>query len=508
MISMHLTKKKLWDSGVEGYIFFLNDGFDLNGDFGPVEKHYPHLQELLKRHKFFGRKSDLFVLSAMDNGKLIQFIFVGVGKQAGPWNDELEILRRAVGRAVQTIKRLEIYDAAFVLPDAECYRVHPAELAKQMTIAACMTGYEFDKFKSDKRDKEWRGKLYLAVHGEGADAIEAAVNEGWLIAQSINGTRHIADLPANIATPKFVAAEAQKIAKEHNLKATIFGRDKAADLGMGGFLAVGSGSSNEPQFVVLEYAYSASAPTIALVGKGVCFDTGGVSLKPANSMTGMKYDCSGASAVINSMSAIATLKPHVNVIALAPLVENMPSGSAYRQDDIVTFMNGKTAEIKNTDAEGRVILADALAYAEKFYEPDVIIDVATLTGACSVALGHFFTALLTQDDDLAKALVEAGKLTGDRLWRLPQDDDFIEAIKSDVADIANTGSPAYGAGTITASFFLKNFVSKARWVHLDIAGTAHEVPGVNYLGKGATGASVRLIIEFVKNHAAKFRKAS
>lgn len=508
MISLHLSSKKLWDNSVEGYVFLLQDGFEINGDLAPVEKQYPHLKETLKKHKFFGRKSDLFVLSAMDNGKLVQYIFVGVGKQNGVWDQELEILRRAVGRVIQTMKRLEIYDAVMTLPHAEPFKVAPTELAQQIATTSLMAGYEFSAYKTDKRDKEWKGKLILALHNENLEAIEKAVQAGSVLATAINNCRYLADLPSNIASTLFVADEFKKIANEHNLKCTVFGKDRAKELGMGGLVAVGSGSANEPKFVVVEYHHSASAPTVALVGKGVCFDTGGVSLKPTVNMRGMKYDMSGASAVMNAMSVIATLKPAVNVIALTPLVENVPSGTSYRVDDIVTFLNGKTAEIKDTDAEGRVILADALSYAEKYHEPDVIIDVATLTGACAVALGAFFTGMMTPDDELAKILSDTGKLTGDRVWRLPQDDDFADAIKSDVADMANIGSPTYGGGSITASLFLKNFVSKARWVHLDIAGTADGVPGINYLGSGATGASVRLLVEFVKNHAAKIRKAA
>ena len=200
------------------------------------------------------------------------------------------------------------------------------------------------------------------------------------------------------------------------------------------------------------------------------------------------------------MSAIAQLKPQVNVVALTPLVENMPSGKACKQDDIITFMNGKTAEIKNTDAEGRLILADALCYAEKFYKPEVMIDIATLTGACLYALGHSFTALMTKDEVVGTKLHAISLVTGDRVWPLPMDDDFKAAIKSDVADMANCGAANYKAGTITAAWFLSNFVENAKWAHLDIAGTAYEVPGVSYYNKGATGAGTRLLIEFVMNY--------
>jgi leucyl aminopeptidase len=270
---------------------------------------------------------------------------------------------------------------------------------------------------------------------------------------------------------------------------------------MGGFCAVDAGSDQDGKFVILEYKTSAkNKPTIALVGKGVCFDSGGISLKPSSSMDGMKFDMSGAAATIATMSIIAQLKPDINVIGITPLVENMPSGKAARQDDIITFLNGKTAEIKSTDAEGRLILADALHYAEKYYKPQIIIDIATLTGACAYAIGHFYTGMMTRNQKLADLFIKHGQSTGDKVWQLPLEDDYIDAIKSDVADIANIGSPAYRAGASTAACFLENFIEKAQWIHLDIAGTANEVPGVSYLGKGATGVGVRLFTEFIMNY--------
>jgi leucyl aminopeptidase len=380
-----------------------------------------------------------------------------------------------------------------------------------MAIAAHMADYKFAKFKSKKDDKddskkdEWSYKLLLAT-GE-CDRCQEALDKANIIGQAINNSRLLCDMPPNVATPTYVSEQVKKIATDiPGLKCAVFGRDKAEELGMGGFLSVDIGSEQEGKFVVLEYntdvkhARTNDAPTIALVGKGVTFDSGGISLKPASHMSGMKFDMSGAAAVIGVMQIISQLKPDVNVIGLTPLVENMPSGRSNKQDDIITLMNGKTAEVANTDAEGRLILADALCYAEKFYNPDVIIDIATLTGACAYAIGHFYTALMTKDKELSEALKKSAKISGDKVWALPFDDDYKVAIKSEVADISNTGSPAYKAGTITAGFFLSNFVEKSKWAHLDIAGTADGVPGINYLGKGATGAGVRLLVDFVMNY--------
>lgn len=504
MISINLTKKRFDENEVEGYIFFTKDetltSASALASTAFVEKDFfPHLKEILKKHQFEGKKGQSFVLSGMRNNRLVQFIFVGVGKLDKNWYEELEAYRRALGTAVHLLKRLAIKNAVLAIPDNAPFNVSDTELVKQIAITIMMADYEFITFKTDKKQKEWACQLLLAINPSFDEAGYAqALEHGLAIGTAINNARHWADLPANVMTPTALAHEAQKIADAHSLKSTIFGREKALELSMGGFCAVDAGSDQDGKFVVLEYKTTKkNAPTIALCGKGIIFDTGGINLKPTNSIEGMKYDMSGAAAVIAMMEVFAKLKFEVNVIGITPCVENMPSGKATRPDDIITCMNGKTVEIKNTDAEGRLVLADALSYAEKNYNPDVIIDIATLTGAVQHALGHFYTGLMTKDEKLAQDLLALGKLTGDRIWQLPLDDDFNEAIKSDVADIHNNGHPAYYGGTIVGGTFLQNFVKKSRWAHLDIAGTAHHVPGINYLGKGATGSSIRLLVEFI-----------
>ncbi|MFH1461820.1 MAG: leucyl aminopeptidase [bacterium] len=504
MISIQLTQKPFWQNDVEGYIFLVKEGIiplASKKDFDVLENdYYFNLKDILNKHKFTGKKGETFALTTSRDGNLLQFIFVGVGKLDLAWNYELENLRRAIGSTILKLKELEIKDAVIAMPeDEKPFGLVQDKILRQLVTIAIMADYEFVKFKSDKKDKEsWAGKFLICT--ENNELNQVAVKEGKILGDATNLTRGFADLPANHLTPKSLAQDAKAIADKHGLKFEAFGRSRAQELGMGGFCAVDAGSDEEGQFVILEYNAKKDVPTIALVGKGVTFDSGGISLKPSASMEGMKFDMSGAAAVIGAMEAIAQLKPNVNVVALAPLVENMPSGKACKQDDIITFLNGKTAEIKNTDAEGRLILADALAYAEKFYNPEVIIDIATLTGACLYALGHFFTAIMTKNDDIGARLQAIGLVTGDRVWPLPLDDDFRDAIKSDVADIANTGAVNYKAGTITAGWFLKNFVEKAKYAHLDIAGTADGVPGISYIGKGASGAGVRLLTEFVLNY--------
>ena len=503
MLTIELTKE-LYKDSVEGYVVLLNEDVESSELVTKIEKDfYPNAKKILKKHKFTGKVGQSFALTAERDGKLVQFIFIGIGKIDGEWYQELEDLRRGIGAAILKLKSLEIESAVIQIPqDTKPYGVECDELVKQMAVAAYMADYKFAKFKSKKDDgqKERECKLFFAT-GECAGCEESLLH-ATIIGQAINNSRLLCDMPPNVATPKYISEEVKKIATDiPGLKCAVFGRDKAEELGMGGFLSVDVGSEQDGKFVVLEYnTKDKNAPTIALVGKGVTFDSGGISLKPASHMSGMKFDMSGAAAVIGAMNIIAQLKPNVNVIGLTPLVENMPSGRSNKQDDIITLMNGKTAEIANTDAEGRLILADALCYAEKFYTPDVIIDIATLTGACAHALGHFYTALMTKDKEITEALKKSAKISGDKIWALPFDDDYKVAIKSDVADISNTGSPAYKAGTITSGFFLSNFVEKAKWAHLDIAGTADGVPGVNYLGKGSTGAGVRLLVDFVINY--------
>jgi len=492
MISLKLTQQSFWDNDVEGYIFLMRENLDSTSDMATLDKiekdFYPQVKAILKKHKFNGQKNETFVLTAMRDGKLIQLIFAGVGKLDKSWDINLETLRRALASVVQRIKKLAIPTAVVALPEEKPFTISDTELLKQFAIIAHMADYEFSKFKSTPVTP-WEGALFIEINPRcDKENYQAYLEQGDVIGKAINQARDWADSPPNIMTPTMLSEEARMIADAHNLKCTIFGREKALELGMGAFCAVDAGSDQDGKFVVLEYrTKKAGAPTIALCGKGITFDTGGISLKPSAGMTGMKFDMSGAAAVISTMNVVGKLCPDVNVVGLTPIVENMPSGKAARQDDVVKALNGKSIEIKNTDAEGRLVLSDTLCYAEKFYKPDIMIDIATLTGACSIALGHFYTAMLTRDENLSETLTKLGKITGDRVWRLPLEDDYKPAFSSEVADVSNTSSPAYMAGTIVGGAFLETFVDKARWAHLDIASTAHDVPGVNYMGKGATG---------------------
>jgi leucyl aminopeptidase len=334
-------------------------------------------------------------------------------------------------------------------------------------------------------------KVTLACRKTESRDISAGLLRGGAIADGVTLARELANRPGNVCTPTFLGECAKRLGKEHGLKVEVLDRKAVEKLGMGAFLAVAQGSSEPLRFIVARYegAPKSQAPVV-LVGKGITFDTGGISLKPSAEMDEMKFDMGGAASVLGALKAVAQLKPKLNVICLIPSCDNMPSGSAVKPGDVVTSLSGQTIEILNTDAEGRLILCDALTYAERF-KPSVVVDVATLTGACVIALGHHLSGLFTGDDALAAQLLNAGDSALDACWRMPLDDDYDDGLKSNFADMGNVGSRAGGA--ITAAMFLRRYTAKYRWAHLDIAGTAWK----SGAAKGATGRPVGLLTHFL-----------
>jgi leucyl aminopeptidase len=339
---------------------------------------------------------------------------------------------------------------------------------------------------------------------EGADekALRSGAERGRIIGESINFTRDLANEPGGHLTPTILAGRAKDVAKEFGLSIDVLDQKQMEKLGMGSLLGVSRGSDEPPKLIVMKYQPSRSTAIgkdlLALVGKGITFDSGGISLKPGENMELMKYDMTGAATVIGSMRAIAQLKPSVPVLGVAPCSENLPSGKATKPGDVLTAMTGKTIEVINTDAEGRLVLADALAYAKQLGATR-IIDMATLTGAVSIALGDVNTAILGTDQSLIDSVIEAGREVGEKFWQLPLDKEYSNQIKSDIADIKNVGGKK--AGTITAAAFLKEFTGETPWAHLDIAGTAWGDPATPYRSKGPTGVAVRTLIEFVERSA-------
>ena len=338
-------------------------------------------------------------------------------------------------------------------------------------------------------------RVTLLAEKEFAKGVQAGLARGQGIAAGVTLARECANRPANHCTPAFLAAEAKKLGKAHGFKVEVLERKDCERLGMGSFLAVAQGSLEPPKFIVLRYegATKSQAPVV-LVGKGITFDTGGISIKPSADMDEMKFDMGGAASVLGTFRALGELQPAVNVVGLIPSCENMPSGHAMKPGDVVTSMSGQTIEVLNTDAEGRLILCDALTYAARF-KPAAVVDIATLTGACVIALGHHRSGLFSADDELADRLIAAGGMSLDPAWRMPLDDEYDDALKSNFADMGNVGGRAGGA--ITAAMFLKKFANGYRWAHLDIAGTAWK----SGAAKGATGRPVPLLTHFVLSHA-------
>jgi leucyl aminopeptidase len=396
-------------------------------------------------------------------------------------------LRRALGLAISYIKIGGTKQLAVALCGANWSAVQ----AETLVAAVSESTYLYRATKpSAPQPAKLASLSLLCAKGEAA-ALNAGLRRGQAIAAGTTLARECANRPANHCTPSYLAEQARLLGKEHGLKVEVLERKDCEKLGMGSFLAVAQGSDEPLKFIVMRWNGGAKAEApVVLVGKGITFDTGGISIKPAAEMDEMKYDMGGAASVLGTMCAVAQLKAKVNLIGIIPSCENMPSGRAVKPGDVVTSMSGQTIEILNTDAEGRLILCDALTYAERF-KPAVVVDIATLTGACVVALGHHRSGLFSNDEALAAELLAAGEQSLDLAWRMPLDEEYEEGLKSSFADVANVGSRAGGA--VTAAMFLKRFASKQRWAHLDVAGTAWK----SGPAKGATGRPVPLLTNFV-----------
>lgn len=370
-----------------------------------------------------------------------------------------------------------------------------AEHAEVVVTAAADTVYTYRHTKPSAQPAPALQKLSVVCTKAESKAVQAGLARGEAIAQGVRLARECANRPANHATPTFLADQARQLGKQFGFKVEVLDRKAVEKLGMGSFLAVAQGSDEPLRFIVVRYEGAAkSQAPVVLVGKGITFDTGGISIKPSAEMDEMKFDMGGAASVLGTLRAIGELKPKVNLVGIIPACENMPSGRAVKPGDVVTSMSGQTIEILNTDAEGRLILCDALTYAERF-KPAVVVDIATLTGACVIALGHHNSGLFTADDALAAELLAASRRALDPAWRMPLDDEYEEGLKSNFADMGNVGSRAGGA--ITAAMFLRKFTGKYRWAHLDIAGTAWK----SGAAKGATGRPVPLLTHFVLSQA-------
>ncbi|PYS71504.1 MAG: leucyl aminopeptidase [Acidobacteria bacterium] len=377
-----------------------------------------------------------------------------------------------------------------------------ARVAQTVAVGAVMGLFELDKYRTKEKEKRELTSVTVVIENADRKAVQRGADRGRIIGESANFARDLANEPGAYLTPTILADRAKQVAKEFGLSIDILDQKQMEKLGMGSLLGVSRGSDEPPKLVILKYEpsrlRSRKGDLLALVGKGITFDSGGISLKPGENMELMKYDMTGAATVIGTMRAIAQLKPSISVLGVAPCSENLPSGKATKPGDVLRAMTGKTIEVINTDAEGRLILADAIAYTRKLGATR-IIDMATLTGAVSIALGDVNTAILGTDQKLIDEVIASGNEVGEKFWQLPLDDEYTKQIKSDIADIKNVGGKK--AGTITAAAFLKEFAEDTPWAHLDIAGTAWGDPATPYRSKGPTGVAVRTLVEFIERSA-------
>ena len=425
---------------------------------------------------------------------------VGLGETEENKDDCREQIRLAAGTAATRASGLKVKTLMAVLP--ENTGLADADLAECMSEGLILGNYRFDKYKTgNKKDKDKKNRVerfFLQDGGLNHGKVRRGMKLGKLSAEAGCLARDMANEPGNGWTPTRFADFAKEVARSSGIKCRIIDKPGMKKLGMGGILGVNQGSALPPKLVILQYQGTKKGPTLMLVGKGLTFDSGGISLKPAAGMEDMKYDMCGGAAVISAMQVIAAEKPKgINVVALVPATENLSGAAAIKPGDIITHFGGKTSEVINTDAEGRLILADALAYGIKTYKPDAMVDLATLTGAVIVGLGHHRTGLLSNDDSLVEQILVAGDRAGEPLWRLPLGPEYSKQIESKVADIRNIGGK--GAGTITAAAYLQEFVGDTPWAHLDIAGTAWNFTEKSYVPKGPSGIAVRTLVNLVRN---------
>jgi leucyl aminopeptidase len=403
-------------------------------------------------------------------------------------------LRRLAGAAVRALKTRGLRSFALLAPQS----IASEDAVKAIVEGAFVGNFEPDYYKSDRKDQQI-DVLTIVARGDQA-RLAAALGEGLIIGESQNFTRDLVNEPSNRMTPTILAERAKKMAQEVGLKCEVYGADKIKELKMGAFWSVAQGSDEPPALIVMRYepAGAPERPVLGLVGKGITFDTGGISIKPAEGMEKMKYDMAGGAAMIGAMRAIALLKPKVKVTAIVCATENMPSGKAQKPGDVQIAMSGKSIEIINTDAEGRLVLADGLYYARQLGCTH-LIDAATLTGAVVVALGYINAGIFANDDQMYQRFARALDKAGEKMWRLPLDDEYKEVIKSSIADIVNSGG-RWG-GSVTAAMFLKEFAEDTPWLHLDIAGTAWMEDAKPWIAKGPSGIAVRSLVEFAKDFA-------
>ena len=469
-------------------------------------------QRVLSSGEFKAAAGETLLLHAPHGIKAERLLLVGLGKAKALSVDEI---RRGAGTAVRTAKPRALRDIAIAFPedhalsDEHLETLPCALMSRALVEGAELADPDYDTYKSDRVDRSLASLTVIAREAEKSTMAETTTGfeEGRIVAAAQNFARDLVNEPGNVLTPTELGRRAAAMCAEVGLACEVHSTEKLHELKMGAFWAVSQGSPEPPALIVMTYepevtgqTASEGAPVLGLVGKGITFDTGGISLKPGDGMEKMKYDMAGAAAMIGAMRAIAQLKPSVKVIGIVCSAENMPDGKAFKPSDVLTAMSGKTIEIINTDAEGRLVLADGLHYA-KTLGCTHLIDAATLTGACVVALGKDNVGLFSNDDDTFVQFLSVLRKSGEKFWRLPCTDDYREQIKSQIADIMNTGAHRW-AGAITAAMFLKEFAQDTPWIHLDIAGCAWIDEQKSWIAKGPSGIAVRSVLEWVRSYSA------
>jgi leucyl aminopeptidase len=487
------------------------DSKNLGGDSKNKDKPEPRLAvkdaalekavaDLVSSGEVTGKAFETALLHRPQGLKAKRLLVVGAGKAKGFGHAEV---RKAAGSAIRALKPKTIKSCAFVVPDLAS---GAEEAVRAMVEGALVADFDPDTYRSDRKDQSVKEITVVAPAGSdvGSDPgkLQNAMTLGRVIGESQNFTRELVNEPSNRLTPTMLADRAKKMCDAVGLKCELMGPDKIKEMKMGAFWSVAQGSDEEPRLIVMRYEPQGAPekPVLGLVGKGITFDTGGISIKPADGMEKMKYDMAGGAAMIGAMRAIALLKPKVKVIGIVCASENMPSGKAQKPGDVQIAMSGKSIEIINTDAEGRLVLADGLYYARTLGCTH-LIDAATLTGACVVALGYANAGVFANDEDAYQHFTQALQRSGEKFWRLPLDAEYLDQIRSNIADIMNTGGRWGGAST--AAVFLKEFVDDTPWLHLDIAGTAWMEENKSWIAKGPSGIGVRSLIEFVRSFEGK-----
>lgn len=490
---LHLTSVDPAETKTEALIIPVCENYNIHS----IAKISDLIDKAKELKEFKGKKDDEVLFYNMADVKAERVIFFGIGKYE---NIDLEVLRAFAGKAVKKSLKKGLSNISIVVPLADRI-IDKINFKKPDVVSAVMEGallgnHLFDKYKKEKENKPVE-KIDFLVPSEVAKECTGLPEKVSIICQGTILAREWISTPPNDKRPEQFTKAIVTCAEKENLKITLLDEKKLKKQNFGALLAVAKGSTNKPGLVVLEYNPAKADKTLVLVGKGVTFDSGGINLKPAGSLEDMKMDMSGAAVVAAIMITAAKLKPGTRVVGIMPIVENMPSGDAARPGDIIKTYEGKTVEIGNTDAEGRLILIDAISYGIKQYNPDIIIDIATLTGACVIALGEKIAGIFSPDEHLSGLIVQSGIKTHERCWKLPLPDDYKEFLKSEFADINNISNIRWG-GAITAALFLKEFTGGTKWAHIDIAGPAYIKKENAYCGAGGTGFGVRLLYDVIE----------